>query len=106
MEPRFSEPLYLDFEQAETERRLQEAQAIEDATHIGKLLESKGWEVAEKWLFQQINLCKEKLVDEQDEKQIFRLQQAVRCYSNVIGFLHSQLNLGKSLQQTREQPPE
>jgi hypothetical protein len=61
------------------------------------MAQTDGWKFISDWMFQQINNCKEKLIDEQDMQSIIRYQQTARALSNVLGFVEEQISISKFL---------
>lgn len=90
----------LDEAQAAEEKR-----QIEEASQFEALLQNAAYRKLETWLADQIENCKEQLIDAKPE-DVLRLQQSARAYSNVVGWVREQVEFGKSLKeavQAREQ---
>lgn len=51
------------------------------------------------WIADQIDACKDKLVDENDPAKIVHWQQKARAFSDLIGHAQGELEFGKSLKE-------
>ena len=70
-------------------------EVINESQKFQTLQRSRGWKLLTKWLNEVIEQYKEMLVHEQDEKKIVRLQEAIKCYSNVQAFVDFRVREGK-----------
>jgi hypothetical protein len=68
---------------------------IADSQKFESLLKNRGWKLLVKWLHEVDKQYTEMLVNEQDPKKIARLQEAIKCYRNVEGFVKFRVAEGK-----------
>jgi len=69
-------------ERAEAEKRMKKFKS---------LTEHEGWQTLEEFLNHQIHVYMECLIKEQNVDKIRRLQEAIRCYNNVLIYPREQM---------------
>jgi hypothetical protein len=77
----------------------------QEVIEIGKQLQAMkntaGWKLVEEFLTANTSKYTNLLISEQDEKKIFRLQEAVKSYSNVLNVVEQAIFEANSLEQNR-----
>lgn len=81
-------------------------QAIEEGRVLAQLKGHSGYILLQTYLIETIQDCKHKLTLETDYKKFRRLQEAVKAYTNVLGFVEFKVQEGLALEQTRQTPEE
>jgi hypothetical protein len=79
--------------------------ATKEVIQIGRDLQSMknttGWKLVEEFLAANVSKYTTLLINEQDEKKIYRLQEAVKGYSNVLNAVEQAIFEAKSLEHER-----
>ncbi len=88
-----------EFEASEQEEKVK--QSLQHMHEIEDMCRTAGWKHVEKWMLDQLEGCKEKLIDESNFKEILRLQAAAKAISNLLGSVDS---MCKAAQSEREKP--
>lgn len=76
-------------------------QAIEEGRALAQLQQHSGFALLESYLLATIQDLKNKLTVESDYKRFRRLQEAVKAYSNVLGFVNFKVHEGRALESAR-----
>ncbi len=80
--------------------------AIEEGRTFSQLKQHSGYILLQSYLVETIQDLKHKLSYETDYKKFRRLQEAVKAYTNVLGFVEFKIHEGLALEQTRQTPEE
>ncbi len=100
----------LDTDEQEKVKLAQEeaeiVKAIEEGRIFAQLKQHSGYILLQSYLIDTIHDLKNKLTAEVDYKKFRRLQEAVKAYTNVLGFVEFKIHEGLALEQTRQTPEE
>jgi hypothetical protein len=77
------------------------AEAVKKGEELEILRKSQGYKLLESWLKSQIDQYTEALVWERDEKKVYRLQEAIKCYSNIAEVIDNSIREAQILKETQ-----
>lgn len=73
------------------------AREIEESRAFEAMYHSPAFQSVLAYVADQIDACKEKLIDANEQPEVVRLQQTARALSNFVGHLQTRLDIAKSL---------
>ena len=80
---------YMDLMDIETQEAILRAESIQN------MRTSAGFKIIEKFLTEQVKLIRESLPHiTHDKEKLFRLQEACKCYQNVLDYVDQQIQIG------------
>lgn len=82
------------------------AEVVKKGEELERLRKTEGYKLLESWLKAQIDQYTEALVWEKDEKKIYRLQEAIKCYGNIFEIVDNSIREAQILKEKqRDNPP-
>lgn len=75
------------------------AEAVQRGEDLERLVKSPGFKFVREWLNDTITNYKESLVWAEGKDKIHRMQEAVKCYENILQFIDNCIREGQELKQ-------